>query len=223
LLTTSYTLSRAINYDDESGNLSTPADPHLSLGLAGYNRTHSFVQSFVWAIPFASHMHGFAKRALDGWQLTGIFSRQSGTPLDITASGTNLHAPGNTQRANASGNPTILGGTGPGQLYFDKSIYSTPAATLTGPNGVVYAPFGNLTRNGSGLTGPGWLNLDGSIFKTFTFSERFRAEIRADVFNALNHPNFNNPQTALTSNTFGQINGVASSARLVRLSARFTF
>ena len=223
LLTTSYTLSRAINYDDESGNISTPADPHLSLGLAGYNRTHSFVQSFVWAIPFASHMHGFAKQALDGWQLTGIFSRQSGTPLDITASGTNLHAPGNTQRANASGSPTILGGTGPGQLYFDKSIYSTPAATLTGPNGVVYAPFGNLTRNGSGLTGPGWLNLDGSIFKTFTFSERFRAEIRADVFNALNHPNFNNPNTTLTSTTIGQINGVASSSRLVRLSARLTF
>ncbi len=223
LLTTSYTLSRAINYDDESGNIGTPADLHLSLGLAGYNRTHSFVQSFVWAIPFASHMHGWAKRALDGWQLTGIFSRQSGTPLDITASGTNLHAPGNTQRANVTGTPKVLGNTGPGQLYFDTLAYSTPVATLTGPNGVLYAPFGTLTRNGSGLNGPGWLNLDASIFKTFKFSERFGAEIRADIFNALNHPNFNNPSISLTSNTFGQINGVASSSRLVRLGLRLSF
>jgi hypothetical protein len=122
-----------------------------------------------------------------------------------------------------TGTPSILGHTGPGQLYFDPSVYSTPAATLTGPNGVLYAPFGTLTRNGSGLNGPGWLNLDASIFKTFKFSERFGAEIRVDVFNALNHPNFNNPSTSLTSNTFGQINGVASSSRAARLSARFTF
>ncbi len=223
LLTTSYTLSRAINYDDESNNISTPADLHRSLGPAGYNRTHSFVQSFVWAVPFASHMHGWAKQALDGWQLSGIFSRQSGTPLDITTSGTLLHAPGNTQRANVNGTPRILDNTGPGQLYFDPSIYSTPAATLTGPNGVLYAPFGTLTRNGSGINGPGWLNLDGSIFKTFKFRERFGFELRADIFNALNHPNFNNPNTSVTSNTFGQINGVASSSRLVRLSARLTF
>jgi hypothetical protein len=223
LVTTSYTLSRAINYDDESGNISTPADIHRSLGPAGYNRTHSLVQSFVWAIPFASNMHGWAKRALDGWQLSGIFSRQSGTPLDITTSGTLLHAPGNTQRANVYGIPRILGNTGPGQLYFDTSIYATPAATLTGPNGVPYAPFGILTRNGSRLNGPEWLNLDGSIFKTFKFSERFGFELRADIFNALNHPNFNNPNTGVNSNTFGQINGVASSARLVRLSARLTF
>jgi hypothetical protein len=222
-LTTSYTLSRAINYDDESGNISTPADLSKSLGLAGYNRTHSFVQSFVWEIPFARNTHGLLKQALDGWQLTGIFSRQSGTPLDITASGTNLHAPGNTQRANVSGTPKILDNTGPGQLYFDTSVYSTPTANLTGPNGVLYAPFGALTRNGSGLNGPSWLNLDASIFKTFKFSERFRAEIRADVFNALNHPNFNNPTLTLTSNTFGQINGVASSSRLVRLGARLSF
>src|SRR5215813_7818081 len=136
IVTTSYTLSRAINYDDESGNISTPAEVHRSLGLAGYNRTHSFVQSFVWAIPFGSDLHGLAKQALDGWQLTGIFSRQSGTPLDITANGTNLRAPGNTQRANVNGTQRVLGNTGPNQLYFDTSVYSTPAATLTGPNGV---------------------------------------------------------------------------------------
>ena len=223
LITTSYTLSRAINFDDESGNISTPANISLSRGLAGFNRTHSFVQSFVWAIPFASHTHGITRWVLDGWQLSGLFARQSGTPLDITTSGTNLHAPGNTQRANVSGTPTILDHTGPGQLYFDKSVYSTPAATLTSATGVSYAPFGTLTRNGSGLTGPGYLNLDATIFKKFKFTERVGGEIRADMFNALNHPNFNNPNTSVTSATFGEINGTASSPRLVRFGLRVTF
>ena len=223
LVTTSYTLSRAINYDDESGNISTPANLSLSRGLAGFNRTHSFVQSFVWAIPTARGIDGIARWALDGWQLSGIFARQSGTPLDITASGTNLHAPGNTQRANVTGTPRVLGNTGPGQLYFDTSVYSTPAATLTSATGVTYAPFGTLTRNGSGLNGPGYLNLDASIFKKLKFTERVGGEFRADMFNALNHPNFNNPQTSLTSATFGQINGTASSPRLVRFGVRVSF
>ncbi|MEP6912274.1 MAG: TonB-dependent receptor, partial [bacterium] len=223
LITTSYTLSRAINFDDESGNIGTPANISLSRGLAGFNRTHSFVQSFVWGIPFARSTHGITRWVLDGWQLSGLFARQSGTPLDITTSGTNLHAPGNTQRANVNGTPTIRGNTGPGQLYFDTSVYSTPAATLTSPTGVAYAPFGTLTRNGSGLTGPSYLNLDASIFKKFKFTERVGGELRADMFNALNHPNFNNPNTSVTSTTFGQINGTASSPRLVRFGVRITF
>jgi hypothetical protein len=223
LITTSYTLSRAINFDDESGNVSTPANLELSRGLAGFNRTHSFVQTFVWAIPFASHTDGIVRSVLDGWQLSGLLAVQSGTPLDITASGTNLHAPGNTQRANVTGTPRVLGHIGPGQLYFDPLAYSTPAATLTSPSGVSYAPFGTLTRNGSGLTGPGYFNLDFTVFKKFRFTESVGGEIRADMFNALNHPNFNNPSTALTSATVGQINGTASSPRLVRFGVRLSF
>ena len=122
-----------------------------------------------------------------------------------------------------NGTPRILGNIGPGQLYFDTSVYSTPAATLISPTGVAYAPFGTLTRNGSGLTGPGYLNLDATIFKRFKFTERVGGEIRADMFNALNHPNFNNPNTSVTSTTFGQINGTASSPRLVRFGVRVTF
>ncbi len=223
LITTSYTLSRAINYGDENGLIDTPADIDRYRGLAGFNRTHSFVQSFVWAIPYARDRSGFAKWVLDGWQVSGILALQSGTPLDIIASGTNLHAPGNTQRADVVGTPKILGNIGPGQLYFDPTAFSTPAATLTSATGVAYAPFGTLTRNGSGLTGPGYFNLDGSIFKKFRFTERVAGDIRADIFNALNHANFNNPSTNLTSTTFGQINGTASSPRLVRFGFRVSF
>ena len=226
LINTSYTLSRAINYGDDGGGtagIDTPANITIDRGLAGFNRTHSLTESVVWAIPFARKTHGFMKWALDGWQATGILVAQTGTPLDITMSGVNLHAPGNTQRPNENAVPKVFGNIGPGQLYFDTSVFSAPAANLTGPNGVKYAPFGNLTRNGSGITGPGYWNIDGAIFKRFSFTERVRAEIRVDLFNALNHPNFNNPNTTFGSTNFGQINGTASSPRLVRFGLRVTF
>jgi hypothetical protein len=226
LINTSYTISRAINYGDDSGGtagIDTPANIKIDRGLAGFNRTHSLTESVVWAIPYARSFHGLKKWALDGWEATGIFVLQSGTPLDITMSSINLHAPGNTQRPNQNSVPAVFGNIGPGQLYFDTSVYTAPPANLTGPNGVTYAPFGNLTRNGSGINGPNFLNLDSAICKRFSFSERWRIELRADLFNALNHPSFSNPNTSFGNTNFGQINATASSPRLVRFGMRLTF
>jgi hypothetical protein len=223
LVTSNYTLSRAITESgDDNGSIDTPADPSIARGRAPFDRTHAFTSSFVWQIPFASQTHGFVRAALDGWQLTGIFDARTGTPLDFTTSATNLHAPGNTQRPNLSGPIKVLGNFGPGQLWLDPSVFVTPAATQTGSNGVAYAPFGQLTRN-STINGPGYWNLDSSIFKKFKFTERWGGEIRADVFNILNHPSPGNPQTSVTSTTFGQITGVQSGSRLVRFGAKITF
>ncbi len=223
LVTSNYTLARGISASgDDNGGISTPANRKLDVGRTGFDRTHSFSSSFVWQLPFASKTQGFVKAALDGWQYTGILVIQSGTPLDFTTNATNLHAPGNTQRPNLTGDIKILGGLGPGQLWLDTSVFQTPAATQTGSGGVAYANFGQLTRN-STINGPGYWNLDSSIFKKFKFTERFGGEIRADVFNILNHPNWGNPNTSVTATTFGQITGVASSARQVRFSTRITF
>ena len=75
----------------------------------------------------------------------------------------------------------------------------------------------------SSINGPGYWNFDSSIFKRLTFTERIGGELRADVFNILNHPNPGNPATGVTGTTFGQITGMASTARLVRFGVRVTF
>jgi hypothetical protein len=228
LVTSNYTLSRAISASgDDNGGIDTPANPKINIGRAGFDRTHSFNSSFVWQLPFAQKLHGPAKWLLDGWQLTGILSIYSGTPLDFTANGTDLHAPGNTQRPNITGDPKVFGKVGSGQLWFDTSVFSAPKATETGKNGVLYAPFGNLTRNSS-INGPGYWNLDNSIFKKLQFTERIGGEIRVDVFNTLNHPNFSNPNTNFSSNTFGWVTGTTpfggfSGPRGLRFGARVTF
>src|SRR5205085_8209477 len=119
-------------------------------------------------------------------------------------------------------------------LWFDTSVFAntTPAVSIqlqgtTDPR-AQYAPFGSLTRNGS-INGPGYLMLDSTIIKKLKFTERIGGELRADIFNILNHPNFGNPSTSLTSTTFGQITSSSgpfnnyANPRAMRFGARITF
>jgi hypothetical protein len=69
---------------------------------------------------------------LGGWQLSGILTACSGLPTNFTTSGATLAAPGNTQRPNVAGTPEVIGDIGPGQKYFDTSVFSTPAQSTWG-------------------------------------------------------------------------------------------
>jgi hypothetical protein len=211
LITNSYTLGRGESYDggDSNGSISTPADIERSWGRTANDRTHTFVSSFVYGLPFQKE--GLLGVLANGWQFSGIFTAQSGTPLQITMDGALLRAPGNTQRPDMIGDAEILGGVGSGELWFDTAAFAAPA-----PN-----TFGNLTRTGSGLNGPGYVNLDASLVKKFTMGTRY-GEFRVDAFNVTNSLHPNNPNTTFGSATFGQITG-SFEPRLVRFGVRFVF
>jgi HSP20 family molecular chaperone IbpA len=211
LLTTSYTLSRAINYAEETG-IATPADLERSKGRPNFDRLHAFAASFIWDTPFFKEGNDVLHWVLGGWQISGIFTAYSGTPINFTASAATLRAPGNTQRPNLNGgDPAILGGIGPGQLYFDTSAFSAPAQNT----------WGNMKRDDS-INGPGFWNLDASLVKRLRFGQRVNLELRADAFNVTNTPHFNNPDGAFGSATFGQITS-SFGQRLVRFGARLLF
>ena len=211
LVNTSYTFGRAINYSEDNGGIATPANIELSRGRGAFDRKHMYSTNFVWDTPFFKNSNKLAKAVLGGWQLSGIFVAQSGTPIDFNMTNADLRAPGNTQRPNVNGTPKKLGGVGPGSAYFDTTVFADPAINT----------FGNMKRNDS-INGPGYVNLDGSIFKRFAFTERVKAEIRADAFNVTNTPHFNNPSGTYRTPTFGQITS-AFGERLVRFGARVTF
>ena len=219
LLTTSYTLGRAINYwqGTTNGGIITPADVELSRGRAEYDRLHSYVQSFVYQLPVGPEGRwlrtGLASRLLGGWQVSGIFTAQSGQPINFTASGALLRAPGNTQRPDATGKPEVLGGIGPGNQWFDASVFSLPAANT----------FGNVERNGL-LDGPAYINLDASLAKWFAVHRDIKAEFRIDAFNATNRPQFSNPNGELGNARFGQITTtLANTERVIRFGLRVLF
>jgi len=85
--------------------------------------------------------------------------------------------------------------------------------------------YGSLPRNF--LRGPGGVNLDLSLSKTTAITERFKVEIRGDFFNILNHAEFSNPDTNISSSTFGAIlnTGVPGDERprIIQIAARFSF
>ncbi len=218
LWTTSYTLARSKDYHSENGLVSTPADIERSWALSDFDRKHSFVTSLVYELPFFKNTKGAVGGILGGWQVAGIFVAQSGTPVDIRASGATLRAPVNQQRPNLNGEQKVLGNIGPGQFYFDTSVYSAAA-----PN-----TFGNMTRN-AGPRGPAYVNLDASLVKRFKVNDRIAAEFRVDAFNATNTPHFANPGRDFGNPTFGQVTGTlgpgdgAAGPRLLRFGARVTF
>ena len=66
-----------------------------------------------------------------------------------------------------------------------------------------------VTPAGTRFGGPGSLNVDVSLSRTFSIREHFHLETRAESFNVINHVNLNNPTTALNSSNFGKITGAA--------------
>ena len=156
-------------------------------------------------------------KIIGGWQVSGLFVAQSGTPLTITGNGTLLNTPGNTAFANLNGEHKVLGGLGAGQAVLrSQRLFAAGGRSQ-----------GNLRRN-NGPEGPGFWQLDLSIFKRFAIAGRRYAEFRIDAFNAPNAIRWGNPATGFstaTGNTFGQVTGLAgqTSQRIIRFGGRFAF
>ena len=219
LLTNSYTLSRAYDLANENGGVPTPIDVDLSWARANYDRLHNYVATGIYELPIGRGKRwvndGLAATIIGGWQVSGIFTAQSGLPLTIGGNGTLLNTPGNAAYANLDGEHRVLGGLGPGRLYFDPAVYSLPPAGVQG----------NLRRN-NGPEGPGFWNLDASLFKRFPAGGSRFAEFRVDAYNVTNSVRWANPNSGFSTaagNTFGQITGTTGGQRSIRFGARFVF
>ena len=87
--------------------------------------------------------------------------------------------------------------------------------------GVGHQVFGNTGRNI--FSGPGFFNLDASLFKSFAVTARFQLELRGEALGATNTPQFSNPGTNPTNaSTFGVVMG-AGGGRTLQLGTKFVF
>ena len=191
----------------------------MSWARSDFDRTHNYVLSSIYELPWGpgkKWMHdGMLGKIIGGWQVSGLFVAQSGQALTIGGNGTLLNTPGNSAFANLTGDNKVLGGLGPGLFYFDTSVYSLPAAGVQG----------NMKRH-SGPDGPGFWNLDASLFKRFSMGGGRYAEFRIDSYNTTNSVRWGNPTTGYstaTGNTFGQITGTNGGQRSMRFGARVAF
>ncbi len=230
----SYTFSKALDTDGADIN-STSAGTSLTLGdqnspasrwgRASFDRAHRFVVSTIWTIP--SPPRGVPRAVLGGWSVAAVATIQSGSALTITnTNSTNVFGI-TDDRAQLSGNCSTsrLLTEGPigGRLdgYFNRSCFTIPP--IIGADGIGTA-FGN---SATGMVdGPGQENLDISFSKTIGLrrpSEQSSLQLRAEFYNALNHPQFSNPDTNFSSPTFGVISSTSVNARVGQLAIRYAF
>jgi Carboxypeptidase regulatory-like domain len=191
-------------------------DPHRDYARLNWDRRVTYSQSFIYELPFGKNkpmlQEGIGSALLGGWQVSTVMSADTGTPLFLTASASSLNAPDNTQVPNQVKHFHKLGSIGAGKSWFDTTAFVQPTT----------AAYGNTPKNG--FTGPGLVTLDGSLFRTFPIRESLALQLRADAFNAMNHPTFANPGVSLTSTNFGQVTGTAgSNARVLQFAATMSF
>jgi len=218
-ITTSYTYGKGMSYQTgDDGGLWTYYAQRRSYARTDFDRTQNFSQSYVYDLPFGVGKkmlnHGVAARVLGGWQINGILSAVTGTPITFTANGGVLNTPGTPQTADQVGPYRILGGINVpskgGSAYFDQSAFTQPTGIRLGTSG----------RNSA--SGPGYFNLDGSIFKIIAINEKMKLEIRGEAFSVTNNPHFGNPNTNVSDANYGYITG-ASGARGLQLGAKLSF
>ncbi|MBI3697647.1 MAG: TonB-dependent receptor [Acidobacteria bacterium] len=115
------------------------------------------------------------------------------------------------------------------QLSFDNSntgntggIFGADRPNVAGPAFATPPPlqFGNAGRNI--LTGSGLVSLDSALVKTIRLSEALRVDLRAEVFNLLNHPNFDLPRRFSDLPTFGRVTS-AGPSRQIQFSLRLRY
>jgi hypothetical protein len=218
---------------DTAGNLVDIRNTNY--GIANFDRTH--VGTASYSIQLGNLKPGFANALLGGWQVTGISTYISGTPLQA-ATNTNFGMTGTMaggipiSNAAVSGSPNVPAqpiltcdpsADVPEGFYFNASCFTAPRP---GQNGNFIFPY---------IKGQAYFNHDLSLFKNFAIgSKGQKLQFRASAYNVLNHPiafpdptlnlilNFNNgvlanPDFARKNenNKFGR--------RIVQLALRYTF
>jgi len=218
-LTTAYTYGKSIDLSGaDNGGLWVYINPSRNRARSDGDRRHVFVQSYVYELPFGKGKQylteGPAAYILGGWQFNGVLTMMTGEPFNLSVAGGIINAPGNANTPNLNGAFKTIKDVGPGTFWFDTSVFTSPAA----------GTFGNLGRNI--LSGPGFFNLDASIFRTFSITEKWKVQFRAEAINFTNTPHFNNPNGDITSPNFGRVtgvNGAPNGPREIQLGLKVTF
>jgi len=202
---------KALGYTTGSNMLLNPTNLRADYGPLDYDRQNVLNISHVWELPWGQHGNHIVASVLGGWQLNGIFTWATGTPLTVTADSLTCACPGNTVLAslNPGANPVL----GSGVNYLNPSAFTVTPGTI----------YGNLGRGS--IFGPGYRNYDMSLFKNFHVHDRYDLQLRGEAYNLTNTPRFLNPITNINSPAFGQTVGSMNGAfgRQVDVAARVVF
>ena len=163
------------------------------------------------------------EKLIGNWQWNGILNVRSGYPI-VPLVGSNRSGNGDARNPDVPNwNPdfkgkVILGVDGFKKTghYFDPNALSLPLA----------GTFGNVARGA--LFGPGYVNLNTSLFKRIPLKESLNLQFRVEAFNVLNHANFSHPELIVFSGrdiagSAGVIRETANRERQIQFALRLEF
>ncbi len=224
-----YTISKMISDSDSSGtdvdwlaggsSVQDLKNLRNERSIAVFDRPQRLVATFDYLLPvgrgraYGKSMNRLLDAVLGGWELSGIFTASSGSPLGITQSASNLWQ-GN-QRPNLVGDPSRPGS--PRNKL--NNYFNVDAFQSVGPDLIGSGP-----RFLSNYRGPSLINEDVTLMKNFVIQERKSVQLRLEAYSATNSPQWGNPGTGFApgSSSFGQISS-AGGARSIQVAAKFYY
>jgi hypothetical protein len=192
------------NTTSQGSGPQNPRDWQAEYGPPSYDFTNNISATWVYAIPYFSHSGQLLQTTLGHWSIQGLVLHQSGFAL---SPGLNLPNQGLAGRPNVVGQNQTVGKI---DEWFNTDAFAAPA----------YGFYGDA-HNGS-IRGPGYTSVNVSLYKTFPIVGRLNLQLRAEAFNVLNHPNFNNVDTGLGDGSFGHVNG-AGDPRILEFAGKIFF
>jgi Carboxypeptidase regulatory-like domain len=221
---------------------------HSDWGPSAYDRRHRFSVMYNWPVPYF-HSNALLRAMTDQWQWSGIATIETGTPNTVEVGADNIgngHTNSRPDLANPSAPLNALGIDGgdfgsfgvpgfvPG-MYYDLSCWTAAingAAITCAPKPLSSYHFvvpanvpGNVGRNS--LYGPGQIYFDTSIQRDFPVHfwkrENQAFAFRADLFNALNHPNLYTPSYSMTDINFNNTAITIQGGREIKLWLKYSF
>lgn len=187
--------------------------------------THVVHVSGEYALPFGrgrqllSGISRLSDAVIGGWQLNFIYTFQTGQPFTVGCPIRTTSNFGCNANLVAGQNP-YAGGKSQKQWLNPSAFAQPPAATAIGQTD--FSPLGGSPEQ---VRGPGFYNLDASLFKNFTTGGETSLQFRLETFNTLNHPQFSNPgQLNFTNPTnFSKITSDRNGYRIGQLAVKFYF
>jgi len=198
-------------------SVSDPSDIGHDKGLSSLNYPIVWVSNFLYQTPSLQRPNRFVKNTLGGWQLSGLWTLQSGPPFSISGGNGNNNSGFlvGQDRADLTGLPfNVRQGD---KSHWINSYFNTAAFTQNAP--------------GTPGNSPKYLlheapidTMDFGISKNWEYRERYGLQFRWEMFNALNHPSFGQPDSDPGDSNFGQITGIGVIApRVMQAGLKLNF
>ena len=173
------------------GAISDDAFNHkVDYGNSDFDTRHLFTASFDYAVPKASWARGWSSYLANGWEVTSLWNFHTGNPSDETLLGLDLI--GDPYKGVNHKFSAANGGT----QWWNPAAFAVPTGGPLCPN-TATGFCGNLSRNK--FYGPGFADVDFSVFKNIPITERLKIQLRAEMYNLTNRINLSQGSTAVGS------------------------